>query len=231
MDEYGNIRPFSQIVLAEQTHINLLLPLFEAYGIEIPVNTAAGICRSSPTASKRRHRHWASRPNKRTSPCMISSWPTKRFPKTSRRGLRTASRRFRQTFVRIPKRPRLRRWCQDIANLFKGQGQGQGQGNRGEGKSGCGGQGNRGNGSQNVNRQSQAGSARTNNPSIDTNKQGNGLTRGSRFFELVALLDWKDLRDRHRKDEADIGCGPDVRKQCLGPPQRSCRPFPGCSAP
>ena len=39
--EYGNIRPFSKIVLAEQTHIDLLLPLFETYGIEVPANDAA----------------------------------------------------------------------------------------------------------------------------------------------------------------------------------------------
>lgn len=41
LENYGNIRPFNRIVLAEQTHIDLLIPLFEAYGIEIPENTAA----------------------------------------------------------------------------------------------------------------------------------------------------------------------------------------------
>jgi hypothetical protein len=41
IDAYGNVRPFSKIVLAEQTHIDLLLPLFDAYGIEVPVNDAA----------------------------------------------------------------------------------------------------------------------------------------------------------------------------------------------
>jgi len=41
IDAYGNIKPFSKIILAEQTHINLLLPLFEVYGIEVPVNTAS----------------------------------------------------------------------------------------------------------------------------------------------------------------------------------------------
>lgn len=38
IDTYGEVRPFTNIVLAEQTHIDLLLPLFETYGIEVPVN-------------------------------------------------------------------------------------------------------------------------------------------------------------------------------------------------
>ncbi|MFA5006290.1 MAG: hypothetical protein WC509_02340 [Candidatus Izemoplasmatales bacterium] len=38
---YGEIRPFTNIIAAEQTHIDLLLPLFEAYGIEVPANEAA----------------------------------------------------------------------------------------------------------------------------------------------------------------------------------------------
>jgi hypothetical protein len=41
IEAYGNIKPFSKIVLAEQTHIDLLLPLFEAYGVDVPVNYAA----------------------------------------------------------------------------------------------------------------------------------------------------------------------------------------------
>ncbi len=41
IEAYGDIKPFSKIVLAEQTHIDLLLPLFTAYGIEVPVNDAA----------------------------------------------------------------------------------------------------------------------------------------------------------------------------------------------
>lgn len=38
--EYGEVRPFTNIVEAEQTHIDLLLTLFAAYGIEVPANTA-----------------------------------------------------------------------------------------------------------------------------------------------------------------------------------------------
>ncbi len=38
---YGDVRPFSKIVIAEQTHIDLLLPLFETYGIDVPENNAA----------------------------------------------------------------------------------------------------------------------------------------------------------------------------------------------
>lgn len=41
MDSYGVIRPFSNIVGAEQTHINLLLSLFAAYDFEVPENNAA----------------------------------------------------------------------------------------------------------------------------------------------------------------------------------------------
>jgi hypothetical protein len=41
IDTYGDIRPFTMIALAEETHIDLLLPLFDAYGIEVPENTAA----------------------------------------------------------------------------------------------------------------------------------------------------------------------------------------------
>ncbi len=41
IETYGEIRPFTRIVLAEQTHIDLLLPLFAAYGIEVPANDAA----------------------------------------------------------------------------------------------------------------------------------------------------------------------------------------------
>jgi len=41
IEAYGNIKPFSKIILAEQKHIDLLLPLFETYGITVPVNTAA----------------------------------------------------------------------------------------------------------------------------------------------------------------------------------------------
>jgi len=38
---YGEVRPFTNIVEAEQTHIDLLLTLFVAYGIEVPANTAS----------------------------------------------------------------------------------------------------------------------------------------------------------------------------------------------
>lgn len=41
MDEYGTVRPFSSIAKAEATHIELLLPLFETYGVSVPENDAA----------------------------------------------------------------------------------------------------------------------------------------------------------------------------------------------
>lgn len=41
MNEYGTQRPFSNIIRAEQIHIELLLPLFDAYDIPVPTNDAA----------------------------------------------------------------------------------------------------------------------------------------------------------------------------------------------
>ena len=41
IDTFGEVMPFVKIVEAEQTHIDLLLPLFETYGIEVPENNAA----------------------------------------------------------------------------------------------------------------------------------------------------------------------------------------------
>lgn len=36
LDTFGTIRPFSNIVKAEQTHIDILLPLLQEYGVEVP---------------------------------------------------------------------------------------------------------------------------------------------------------------------------------------------------
>lgn len=41
MEVYGVQRPFSNIIRSEQTHIDWLLPLFEEYGVTVPVNDAA----------------------------------------------------------------------------------------------------------------------------------------------------------------------------------------------
>jgi len=40
MEEYGEQRPFSNIIEAEEYHIELLKPLFEKYNIEIPADTS-----------------------------------------------------------------------------------------------------------------------------------------------------------------------------------------------
>ncbi|MFC1534280.1 DUF2202 domain-containing protein [Thermodesulfobacteriota bacterium] len=40
MGKYGSIRPFSNIIRAEETHIDMLKPLFEKYGFQVPENTA-----------------------------------------------------------------------------------------------------------------------------------------------------------------------------------------------
>jgi hypothetical protein len=39
--KFGAVRPFSNIVKAESTHINLLTPLFNTYGYQVPANDAA----------------------------------------------------------------------------------------------------------------------------------------------------------------------------------------------
>lgn len=40
IDTFGDIRPFTNVVVAEQNHIDLLLVLFETYGFEVPANNA-----------------------------------------------------------------------------------------------------------------------------------------------------------------------------------------------
>ncbi len=40
IETFGEVNPFVRILQAEQTHIDLLLPLFETYGIEVPENQA-----------------------------------------------------------------------------------------------------------------------------------------------------------------------------------------------
>lgn len=41
INTFGEVKPFINIVKAEQIHIDLLLPLFEVYGVLIPENTAS----------------------------------------------------------------------------------------------------------------------------------------------------------------------------------------------
>jgi len=43
LDAYGNINPFANIINAEVTHIEALLPLFEAYDVSVPVDNAASL--------------------------------------------------------------------------------------------------------------------------------------------------------------------------------------------
>lgn len=40
MEKYGEQRPFSNIIKAEEYHITLLKPLFETYNIDIPTDTS-----------------------------------------------------------------------------------------------------------------------------------------------------------------------------------------------
>jgi len=41
INEYGPVRPFSNIIHAEGQHINMLIPLFTAYGFAVPEDNAA----------------------------------------------------------------------------------------------------------------------------------------------------------------------------------------------
>jgi hypothetical protein len=43
LDAYGNINPFAKIIEAEESHIEELLPLFEAYDVAVPVDNAADL--------------------------------------------------------------------------------------------------------------------------------------------------------------------------------------------
>ena len=40
INKYGAVRPFANIIRAEETHINMLVPLFKKYGFELPDNNA-----------------------------------------------------------------------------------------------------------------------------------------------------------------------------------------------
>jgi hypothetical protein len=41
INTYGSIRPFSNIIQAEEQHITMLVPLFTTYGFAVPEDTAA----------------------------------------------------------------------------------------------------------------------------------------------------------------------------------------------
>lgn len=43
LDAYGNVNPFANIINAEVSHIQELLPLFEAYDVSVPVDNAASL--------------------------------------------------------------------------------------------------------------------------------------------------------------------------------------------
>lgn len=41
IEEYGEIRPFTNIIRSEETHIDLLVPLFTAHGYTVPEDTSS----------------------------------------------------------------------------------------------------------------------------------------------------------------------------------------------
>ena len=47
LSDFGNVRPFTNIIRAEVTHIDALLPLFEAYGITAPADEGASLAVST----------------------------------------------------------------------------------------------------------------------------------------------------------------------------------------
>lgn len=51
ISDYGSIRPFTNIIRAEETHVDALLPLFTTYGITIPANEGADHAVSIPSPS------------------------------------------------------------------------------------------------------------------------------------------------------------------------------------
>ncbi len=42
LEDFGSVRPFSNIVNAERRHIDALIPLFDKYGLEVPENPYPG---------------------------------------------------------------------------------------------------------------------------------------------------------------------------------------------
>lgn len=41
LNDFGSVRPFTNIMRAEETHIDALLPLFSAYGVDVPADEGA----------------------------------------------------------------------------------------------------------------------------------------------------------------------------------------------
>jgi hypothetical protein len=79
--EYGESRPFTNLIEAEQHHIELLEPLFAEYGVTLPENDAAS--RVTVPDSLALAYELGIEPRPTTSPCTMRFW-RRRFPKTSR---------------------------------------------------------------------------------------------------------------------------------------------------
>lgn len=145
LENYGQIRPFSRIVRAEQAHIDLLLPLFEAYGIEIPANTAA------ETAVLPDSVEAAIALGVEAEKANIAMYETFLADETLPEDVRLVFEKLlnaSQKHLNAFQKDRVLGICQGIANQFKGQGKAnEGKGffqNRGGNTSGRGqGQGNR----------------------------------------------------------------------------------------
>lgn len=49
---YGSVRPFTNIIRAEESHIAALQPLFEAYGIAVPADESASLVAAVPSLTE-----------------------------------------------------------------------------------------------------------------------------------------------------------------------------------
>jgi hypothetical protein len=52
LDTYGSVRPFTNIIRAEESHIASLLPLFEAYGIAVPADESESLVTTVPSLTE-----------------------------------------------------------------------------------------------------------------------------------------------------------------------------------
>lgn len=52
LDSYGSVRPFTNIIRAEESHILALQPLFEAYGIAVPADDSASLVTTVPSLTE-----------------------------------------------------------------------------------------------------------------------------------------------------------------------------------
>ncbi len=142
IEAYGEVRPFTNIILAEQTHIDMLLPLFETYGIEVPINNAAQyVILPDSISSALATGVEAETANIALYETFITQGNLPSDVQAVFEYLQSASENHLAAFSR----DRLVGAGYDLANMFKNQFKnGSGQGNHGAGGQGQNGKGNQG---------------------------------------------------------------------------------------